>query len=52
MYAGLPCISFRPTSYTDETNYVLSELQKVYFVDREAKKLPAVERLELHLKLS
>jgi hypothetical protein len=40
------------TSYKDEVNYILSELQKVYIVDREAKELPANERLEMHLKLS
>jgi hypothetical protein len=40
------------TSYKDEMNYILSELQKVYLVDREAKVLPANERLAMHLKLS
>lgn len=40
------------TSYKDEVNYILSELQKVYLVDREVKELPANERLAMHLKLS
>jgi hypothetical protein len=40
------------TSYKDEVNYILSEIQKVYLVDREAKELPANERLAMHLNLS
>jgi hypothetical protein len=40
------------TSYKDEVNYILSELQKVYLVDRKAKELPANERLAMHRRLS
>ncbi len=40
------------TSYKDEVNYILAEMQQVYLVDREAKELLAIERLAMHLKQS
>lgn len=40
------------SSYTEETNYILGELQKVYLIDRETKDLTADERLAKHRKLS
>ncbi|HYX38089.1 MAG TPA: transposase [Oligoflexus sp.] len=40
------------SSYRDEVNFILSELQKVYLVDGAAKKLSADKRLAMHLELS
>lgn len=36
------------SSYKEEVSSILSELQKVYLVDEEAKKLPPGERLAMH----
>jgi transposase len=40
------------SSYKEEANYILTELQKVYLVDRKAKNLNAAERLKMHRKQS
>lgn len=40
------------SSYKEEVNYILSEMQKVYLVYKEAKKLSPGERLAMHRDLS
>jgi hypothetical protein len=40
------------SSYKEEVNYILSEMQKVYLVDKKAKNLSPSERLVMHRDLS